>query len=357
MLFASLLLGVFLSILLPLGSPFRFRPAGCAVHFVRKPHCGQRIHSKSSDSSISDQAIELHLGQVFPFDDFLQHYRQEARAICGVFALEAADSSILVAAFSDDVYRAVTKISLESSLQGNLIHSIRVQTFPPSQQELMEKYTLELIRQTNPTFSSLDKIFPVLEQDSKSTASYGDVPTSPFATDGSSVGSEKVESVDVVENDIQPFQELEFTFANVDKVLDEVRPYLQADGGNVAVVEVDKEKRSVKLLLEGACGSCPSSTVPALFRCYFMFCIMNLVFTVSCTDDHENGHRAHFERELQPSRRGSCCRSFSCSDSHCREGFTEFGEGATRYKGPRRLRRGCLCIGKYGECVHSISGT
>jgi len=53
---------------------------------------------------------------------------------------------------------------------------------------------------------------------------------------------------------------LEFNKENVDKVLDEVRPYLIADGGNVAVVEVDTEGRNVKLLLEGACGSCPSST-------------------------------------------------------------------------------------------------
>lgn len=33
------------------------------------------------------------------------------------------------------------------------------------------------------------------------------------------------------------------------------------DGGNVAVVSIDKVDRSVSLLLQGACGSCPSSTV------------------------------------------------------------------------------------------------
>ena len=53
----------------------------------------------------------------------------------------------------------------------------------------------------------------------------------------------------------------ELTRDNVDKVLDEVRPYLVADGGNVAVVGVDEATRSVQLQLEGACGSCPSSTV------------------------------------------------------------------------------------------------
>ncbi|XP_002968899.2 uncharacterized protein LOC9651475 [Selaginella moellendorffii] len=50
----------------------------------------------------------------------------------------------------------------------------------------------------------------------------------------------------------------DFTAENVDKVLDEVRPYLVADGGNVAVVSV--ADGTVSLELQGACGTCPSST-------------------------------------------------------------------------------------------------
>ncbi len=46
---------------------------------------------------------------------------------------------------------------------------------------------------------------------------------------------------------------------NVEKVLDEVRPFLLADGGNVEVVELDGP--IVKVRLQGACGSCPSSTM------------------------------------------------------------------------------------------------
>ena len=46
----------------------------------------------------------------------------------------------------------------------------------------------------------------------------------------------------------------------MDRVLNEVRPYLISDGGNVAVHAVDTSTRSVQLILEGACGSCPSST-------------------------------------------------------------------------------------------------
>lgn len=52
---------------------------------------------------------------------------------------------------------------------------------------------------------------------------------------------------------------LELTPENIEKVLDELRPYLMADGGNVELVEV--EGPVVRLRLQGACGSCPSSTM------------------------------------------------------------------------------------------------
>ena len=42
-------------------------------------------------------------------------------------------------------------------------------------------------------------------------------------------------------------------------VLDELRPYLMADGGNVELVDI--EGPIVKLRLQGACGSCPSSAM------------------------------------------------------------------------------------------------
>ena len=52
---------------------------------------------------------------------------------------------------------------------------------------------------------------------------------------------------------------LTLTPDNVEQVLDEMRPYLMADGGNVELVEIDGP--IVRLRLQGACGSCPSSTV------------------------------------------------------------------------------------------------
>lgn len=52
---------------------------------------------------------------------------------------------------------------------------------------------------------------------------------------------------------------LALTSENVENVLDELRPYLMADGGNVELVEIDGPV--VRLRLQGACGSCPSSTM------------------------------------------------------------------------------------------------
>ncbi|MGC5328225.1 NifU family protein [Brevibacillus sp. SYSU BS000544] len=45
----------------------------------------------------------------------------------------------------------------------------------------------------------------------------------------------------------------------VQEVLDKLRPFLQRDGGDVQLVDV--EDGIVKLRLMGACGSCPSSTI------------------------------------------------------------------------------------------------
>lgn len=51
---------------------------------------------------------------------------------------------------------------------------------------------------------------------------------------------------------------LDLTWENVDMVLDEMRPYLLQDGGNVAISEIDGPV--VRLELQGECGTCPSST-------------------------------------------------------------------------------------------------
>ncbi len=45
----------------------------------------------------------------------------------------------------------------------------------------------------------------------------------------------------------------------VQVVLDKLRPFIQQDGGDVELVDI--EDGVVKVRLLGACGSCPSSTI------------------------------------------------------------------------------------------------
>jgi Fe-S cluster biogenesis protein NfuA len=80
---------------------------------------------------------------------------------------------------------------------------------------------------------------------------------SPFADKPSSSGDEAAVAT-VVDGG---GDRLPLTAENIDRVLEEVRPYLIADGWNVAVSRVDADRKIVYLQLQGACGSCPSSTV------------------------------------------------------------------------------------------------
>lgn len=42
---------------------------------------------------------------------------------------------------------------------------------------------------------------------------------------------------------------------NVEKALEEIRPFLQSDGGDISLISIDNEN-SVKVKLEGACVGC-----------------------------------------------------------------------------------------------------
>ncbi len=48
------------------------------------------------------------------------------------------------------------------------------------------------------------------------------------------------------------FEELKM---NVEKALQEIRPFLQSDGGDISLISIDNEN-SVKVKLEGACVGC-----------------------------------------------------------------------------------------------------
>ncbi|WP_394751307.1 NifU family protein [Spongiimicrobium salis] len=48
----------------------------------------------------------------------------------------------------------------------------------------------------------------------------------------------------------------EETKANIEKALDEIRPFLQSDGGDISLISIDNNDTSVKVRLEGACVGC-----------------------------------------------------------------------------------------------------
>ncbi|MBP0904831.1 NifU family protein [Mariniflexile gromovii] len=44
--------------------------------------------------------------------------------------------------------------------------------------------------------------------------------------------------------------------ANVEKALDEIRPFLQSDGGDISLLAIEDNDTIVKVQLEGACVGC-----------------------------------------------------------------------------------------------------
>jgi len=48
--------------------------------------------------------------------------------------------------------------------------------------------------------------------------------------------------------------------SRIEASLDGIRPYLEADGGNIKVLEVTEDK-TLRLEFIGNCGSCPMSTM------------------------------------------------------------------------------------------------
>ncbi|MCP3677509.1 MAG: NifU family protein [Thermodesulfobacteriota bacterium] len=47
----------------------------------------------------------------------------------------------------------------------------------------------------------------------------------------------------------------------VQKAMERIRPALQADGGDVTLVDVDEESGIVRVQLQGACSGCPSAQI------------------------------------------------------------------------------------------------
>lgn len=44
--------------------------------------------------------------------------------------------------------------------------------------------------------------------------------------------------------------------ANIEKALQEIRPFLNNDGGDISLIDIDEKENVVKVQLEGACVGC-----------------------------------------------------------------------------------------------------
>ena len=198
-----------------------------------------RLLLSSKDDTTT--SIEYQLENSINIQDFIS--KSGALKLQGVFVLEDSDDATLIVESSNDVRTEVE--SIISTYTEEKFSKIRLQTFSSSNDAAMfAAYKAELTTQTNPKITNYRA--KVIQSPFQSPP-----PQPPAAAAvASPLSSSKL-----------PPGELELTMENVNRVLDEVRPYLVADGGNVAVVSVDSETRDIALALQGACGSCASSTV------------------------------------------------------------------------------------------------
>jgi len=123
---------------------------------------------------------------------------------------------------------------------------------------------LRLILALSPLFTEsafgFTSVLPSRSESSIASASYRDTQladiVSPFeggdASDSSGSAATSTKEKPALEGP------LDLTWENVEAVLDEMRHFLIQDGGNVAITEIDGPV--VRLELQGACGTCPSST-------------------------------------------------------------------------------------------------
>ena len=88
---------------------------------------------------------------------------------------------------------------------------------------------------------------------------------SSYLQDNKTIIKELPKSVEKTNNPINKKlnpDNLEGTSAKIVAILDEyIRPAVASDGGNIAFKSYDQESKVVRVILQGACSGCPSSTV------------------------------------------------------------------------------------------------
>lgn len=183
--------------------------------------------------------------------------------VSGVYAVQTIEDEVIYISLSRDV-----RSSLQTLLDkhgDDFIFAVRVMTFALAMPDAMRRVADDWILDEDvvPEGNALGWNEPDSELAERAQwpavwqpPPAGGVPLiSPFAV---GAGAAMVSTDGEVAIDEK---QLDLTVDNVDMVLEEVRPYLMADGGNIAVVEVNADTGVVRLSLQGACGSCDSAAV------------------------------------------------------------------------------------------------
>lgn len=226
---------------------------------------------KSTDATASLPAPTLDGKRVLPYR-ILTGSLNGQEPVAAVYAVLGSDyqrgqdgwNSVLHVGVSQDLMTA-----LKSHVEKHgAVANVRALSFAIPQPNAMQKIASdwkELAQQAGASLQDWgdDVLGHLYDDEDDDEDDYSEMPAAMDGTTNNDIAKDVISPFTLpsvsVTNDDGNF--LAFTVENVDKVLDEVRPYLIADGGNVAVDRVDSETRNVYLKLEGACGSCPSSTV------------------------------------------------------------------------------------------------
>lgn len=82
-----------------------------------------------------------------------------------------------------------------------------------------------------------------------------------FVADGKTIAFAKEPKMDEATPESTPEVALDEVSEQIIAILDEyIRPAVAADGGNIAFESYDAETKQVRVILQGACSGCPSST-------------------------------------------------------------------------------------------------
>jgi hypothetical protein len=170
--------------------------------------------ARSSSTLLRISPILINLADTYEINNFIDTF--SGSVLKGVFVGFSAKGKLITSDYSMDIVKT-------ASLWKKDIKSIKVQTFTDSNETKMKTYLDALLKELS---STEDK------NESESAAASDSEPgiVSPFAPSGSSSLDNNSDNDDDTEKGL-----LKLTIANVDDVLEEVRPYLIADGGNVKV--------------------------------------------------------------------------------------------------------------------------